>query len=683
MLLGASGSFFTYEFRGRKITRFGNGLLSISADKSTNLSGSTDVLSVIADVVKDIDYDCSNRYNEIPGRTFLSESRHVPWIGGGKQYNYKFSPQCSLPFRRMDRDPRGYSRKVRNSPMDYSDEIYSSRSFSQIPNNNQYYYGSGQDAYDQNGRLVRIHRNKPINKFFGGEVGNPPDDLFISYGSGSVSSSWEARYDGHKITNRQYYQNNKNEMLLNSNGVRDCNAQYGSAMDSTYQSLILSGSLKDQLCGLMFNENFSNNNNNGLAAYIEDYLLASQSISHSFYPGDLIIKEKGASDYLASWYVGGRSGSFDFQFNNKDLGIPGETIIPNVAILKSYVSTNACYTASMGNVILSGCYGIPDVIDNGYFVFQSSCSLALNSVECLLSGGAITSYYEYIFSIKYPTINTSYESQHEGIDETQGLTLGAFVGFRNQHAPGVFYEFLFQLPIINFSVDGNIKIVAVDSKYKLKFVSSGKKWNNDYLYKVGVLLDFGKLKTISLMLNDEYICQIETSKIMAALVVPYLFKSGRLGGSGVIDDEDYENYANSVYVVQWAWFGSLYTAEYDEYNIFTIRNAKRFLHYGSAHPEFQDDIAYKFVNRFIGNSSYNGQLRKKHAGSVNFGSKLLNIDTSNNNVAVSVSCSDYSLVNLQQRPAIYPIDNYAKMFANNQKKTWEFFPKYFPHTAGF
>jgi hypothetical protein len=117
MLLGASGSFFTYEFRGRKITRFGNGLLSISADKSTNLSGSTDVLSVIADVVKDIDYDCSNRYNEIPGRTFLSESRHVPWIGGGKQYNYKFSPQCSLPFRRMDRDPRGYSRKVRNSPM--------------------------------------------------------------------------------------------------------------------------------------------------------------------------------------------------------------------------------------------------------------------------------------------------------------------------------------------------------------------------------------------------------------------------------------------------------------------------------------------------------------------------------------------------------------------------------------
>jgi hypothetical protein len=664
MLLGASGSFFTYEFRGRKITRFGNGLLSISADKSTNLSGSTDVLSVIADVVKDIDYDCSNRYNEIPGRTFLSESRHVPWIGGGKQYNYKFSPQCSLPFRRMDRDPRGYSRKVRNSPMDYSDEIYSSRSFSQIPNNNQYYYGSGQDAYDQNGRLVRIHRNKPINKFFGGEVGNPPDDLFISYGSGSVSSSNESYLDNKIVKNKAYYQNNKGEFpYVYSPTMRAFDSVYGSAQDSLNYSLIFGSSL-DVISGLIINENFGSGSDTN--AYIEQYRLASGSLSHSYGVGDTILREKG-TEAKATFYCSGKSGSLDLHFNNKDFGIPNETIISNAAVLKSYVSSKALYTASAGtgSVSLCQCPGIPAK----YEVYQMTSSFIINSCDCLSSAVSVISYYDYLFSIKHPTIDVSYSSSHESFSSTKGFTVGIFLSYYTQNPMPITY--LYMLPICNFSIDSSVRVLSVDKNYTPMFTNTGKTWANDILYKLSFLIDLSNRKFVEIMLDGEFLYKIDLSTIIGA-IVHYL--NPNLGQPQLVND--------SILTTAWAFAGSIDTAIYDEYNIFTIRCAKNWFYVGKLYNYFQDISRFKLVNRYLKSNIYHGQLRKTHAGSLNTGIRLLNFNNDLNDVAVAVSCSLGSVSDLRYRPCIYPIDFWNKQFQNNHNKIWHA-GDYFPKTAGF
>ncbi len=657
MLLGASGTFYTYEYGGRRYTRYGSGIISITSDKSVNLSGSTNILDVVGQISQDVSLDADRHYQEILINTFVSESRPTSLIAG-KQWNYKNSPHCNINFRRSFFDKHGYSRSVRNSNHDYLDEKFASRSFPQIPDNNQYYYGSGQTAY-QNGQIVKIIRNKSPNKFFAGTIGNPPDDVFLSWGSGNISSSWELDYDGDEVTNRQYYLNTKKQILLNSNGTRDYSAQYGSAMDSIQNSNVLSGSL-DHICGLFFNENFASGS--GTPAYIDQYITASGSLSRSYNIGDYVQKEKGA-EILRSWYVSGKSGSFELKVNNKELNISNELVTPNVGIIRSYYSNNVLTTASYGGITAVYCYAAnpEDLI-----VKQLTCSLIINSCDCYVSR-TVTGYYEYIINIKNPIIDEAYNS-HESFSETRGFTAGVFLN--STIVPTQFW----QIPLVNFGVDGNIKIVTSDKNMRLKFINTGKKWENDTQLKLSILCDFENY-FIEISINDEYVCRIVD---ITKLIYSIMFN---IEPAAINEAWLYSSY-NPIFQIIWSWCGSIYTSDYDEYEIYTIRCVKKHRYWGSD-LDFRGDARYKLINRNITNGGgYNGNLRKKTTGTLNFGIKLSNYD-SKSETAVEISCSNSVVSDLNGRPLIYPIDIYNRKLQCLNKKEWEFYKGYFPATSGY
>jgi hypothetical protein len=660
MLLGASGSYKSYDFRGRRYTVYGSGIISVTSDKSTNLSGSTNVSNVSGDITQDLSLLADTWTGEIPHSTYVTSSAHTsPSVGKTIR---QFSPHCNINFRRSFFDKHGYSQKIRNSPNQYLDEHFASRSFSQIPDANSYYYGSGQTAY-QNGQIVKTTRNKSPNKFFAGIIGNPPDDLFQSYGSGNISSSWELDYDGDEITNKQYYKNNKKDLpysLLPP--MRWYDSIYGSAFDSLNYSLIFDDQQKI-INGLNYNENW--NSGSTTNAYVEQWRLSSGSLSRSYVIGDTIFREKG-TEALASWYCSGKSGSLELKFNNKNINISNEKTTPNVAIIRSYLSTNSLTTASVGTGISGSgaCWGEAGA---QYVVYQLTSSFIINSCDCLRSCVSAVAYYDYIFSIKQPLVDISRASLHEGFSSTKGATMGIFLSYLVNET-----TYLYMLPIANFSIDGTVRIASIDNNYSPIFVDTNEKWENDILYKLSILLDFTNKKFVEIMLNGKYLTKIDLSTIIGA-VVHYLNPNVEI--PQVIND--------SLLTIAWAWFGSIDTDNYDEYEFFTIRCAKSYYYTGKAYNTTNDFYRYKLVNRYPKLNLYRGQLRKMHEGTINTGAKILNVNTDSNDYAVVISCSDNSFDDLRNRPCIYPIDTWNKLFQNNPNKQWHFFDGYFPVTSGW
>lgn len=676
--IGASGTYYTYDdrtYQNLRITKYGNGILSFSSYKAPLLTSSYDVLSVAASVSQDLSLDADTYYNEIPRRTYVSSSRPTSLIDK-KKYNYKYSPQSNINFRRIDRDQKGYSRTYRSSSRDYSDDFYASRSLINIPERNSYYYGEGQSAYSSSGEFLRINREKPSDKFYSDEIGNPQWDAFRSYGSGSVSGSWEYVYGvDRKVKNRVYYLNEKKEIpwyyhYWDPLVVRYPYNEYGSAYDSTkyslrwiaYNPLPITGDLWCQC----FNENWGSGSDSN--SYVAQYKIASGSSSRSYGIGTTIYSEKGTTNALASWYCSGKSGSLDLYFNNKSLEINGEEVVPNVAVLRAYPSNGAFTSASVGTGISgsSTCWG-----DAGkyYSVYQSTASFIINSCDCPFSAPSLFSYHDFIFSINYPLVDESYVSSYDSFFSSKGLVLGIFFSYWATPT-----NHIYMLPIINYSIDGNIKMISVDKDYNLVFKNSGRIWENNTLYKTSIFADLSNRKFTELMINDEYVSRIELSNIIGAVVKAL---NPNLAQPKLID--------SSVLTALWSFMGCIDTNDYDEYQVYTIRCAKGHYYQGKVYNTVSDFDRYKLVNRFNKINIYNGQLRKKYSGALNTGIKLMGIDSivtpwEDDNVAIEVSSS---ISDFSKRALVHPIEYWNKLFLNNQKKTWFFDKRLFPRTSGY
>jgi hypothetical protein len=357
--------------------------------------------------------------------------------------------------------------------------------------------------------------------------------------------------------------------------------------------------------------------------------------------GDVVQKEKG-NEVLQTFFVSGRSGSFEIIPNN--MRILSESITPDVGIIRAYQSTGVCTTASGGTIV-----AYPNV-------YQLSSSLLLNTVDVVASRCCI-SYYELNIQIDYPIIDPSWVA--ESFETTQGFVVGCFIT-----PPAIA---LWQLPLLNFSKDGKIKSISFDKNYKLMFVDTGFTWQQGTIFKIKLFCDFIN-REISIMINDTFISKISNLQKLLLAVTATISKTYEVS--------DYDKYSAPDYIFQisWLWFGSLYTHDYDQYRIYNVRCAKTFSYLGASQV-FYNDAYFRLVNRFL-KSNYRGNIRKLTAGSCNFG-----ISSSDRNAAIFVSCSDN--LPLQKRPSVRLMDQYAKLFDNNLEKTWNFSPICFPKTVGW
>jgi len=665
VLASNSASFYTYQDPTRGnclVTRYGNGIVSIIADKAKNYSASINIETVRGVLSQDIFSDFNYRFNEIPNRTYLSSSRATPLKNSSNEWKYQYSPLSSLNYRYMISDKRGYSRSVRNSSQDYTDEIFASASIPQFAESTYY---TVQEFDDGGGAYHSIRRRHQSNKFFSEGIGEYYRDVFLPWGSGAVESYDQNDYgSGQYIRNKTYILNDKNCFLEKSGSAIAYDAIYGSAQDSLNSSLIFRQSL-DKVHSHVFTENWASGSNT--LGYIWESDVASGSfLSRSYAIGDTILRERNG-EYLASWYVSGQSGSVELRLNNKDLNIQNETVIPNVAIMRSYQSTAGLWTASYGSITASYCYsvGSPNAPN---LTYQMSSSLIMNSLDCTKTCECVSSYYEHIFSIKYPVVEPSFDSSHESFSDIKGLTFGVFL---NYVVPKDDTYYRYQLPVLNFSIDGNIRLISVDKNFRLVFTNSGKMWSNDTMYKTSLFIDLSNKKFLEFALDGKYVKRVDLSGVIGALI--YSLDPGKASTAQAIDD--------SVLTVVWSWFGSVSTLSYDEFYIFSVKCAKSYLRGGFLSDTIDDDDRYKSVNRMLFDPNYKGNLRKKFSGTTSTGAKMISIDHNKDDYALLVSCSDEG--SLQKRPVVYPVDAYEKLFNNNLKKEWYFYPGYFPTTPGY
>lgn len=696
---GSSGTYKTYEDTNRniRVTEYGSGIISLSTIIAQELSSSIrEPYSIIGDLFQEIGFDNDTYYNEIPRRTYVSESRPTSLIDK-KQYNYKYSPQSNINFRRIDRDPKGRSRTVRNSSMDYTDDFYASRSLEQIPSNNSYYYGTGQDAWTSASTpfMSRTNRNRAANKFYTSEVGNTSDNAFQSWGSGSVSSSWEFSYGPEKeVKRRQYERNTKNDIVHDIDKDSSAFDSFGHEDIATLAECSglytpVKNFVQYIYSEMFYNENWASGSLSilgsassiGNLGYVyEGSTITDGILSRSYYITDFIKYVGAGNNSVIFWYVSGLSGNFEIKVNDQDNYFQDERIISNVGILRAYNCAGAeksCtfYTASWGDFqsFDPECY-CRDLGDTNYTVFQVSCSLMLNSCECIASGTTLYSYSEFLVSTNYPLVDEGYFAP-DNLYETQGFTFGNFIEISTktqggQQGQDTYNHWMFQLPIVNFCPDGNIKMISVDNNYRLFFTETGETWTNKKIYKVSYFISMDRNNLfLELMINDKYINRFPLRKIIAAL--GYMYSAKNFPPSYY----DTDSYQCSVL---WSWFGSVYTPSYDEYEIYSIRNV-RFIHYLTWNTAQIENLYFNDVSRVYNEEVYHSQMRKKFAGSMNRGARYENEE--DNGECLVVSCSDY--YNLLRRTPIHLIERCNKLFKNNTNKTWFYNEELFPSSLWY
>jgi hypothetical protein len=707
-MIGNSASFETYwdAQKNARVTKYGHGLVSILVQKSEFITSSLTPYEINSYLNEDITTNAHYHFSEIPWSEYVTGSKHTPLSSNGGKDLYQYSPLGNLNFRRSLVDQRGYSRSVRNSPRDYSDDNWSSASLQGFKNSTYYsnLYGYLPTVWGKPNNQVRLLREHKSNKFYSEDIGEY-DNHFFNYGSGSVSmslpygnkliptvltpmeqittnNSEPSYYLNTKINNyRKLYYSSPTWVppTLLQTRPRYWDAIYGSVFDNRLSTLLYDPTMASSsivvpsnyvLNNIVFNENWSSGS--VYRGYVSSLLLSA-----SYSIGNYVQQPKiGTADYLQSWYVSGKSGSLELKANSKKLQIDNEELVPNVAILRSYNSNGALFTASRGDLgpVDSECYHNATT----QFFNQLSCSCIVNSLECTKTCASQIVYYEYLFSITYPLVDENYTVVSENLNETKGFTVGNFLCWYNGATRFDFY----QLPIVNFSIDGNIRIISVDSSNNLIFKNINKKWENNKLYKLSIFFNNDSSTPISdgttaarrnfqspaffeIMLNDEYLGKFNLYNLTGYI---YLFYK--------------KYYLVPGYSMQnlLTWFGSIDTVDYSEYNIFTVRSVKTY--YTLWQTAISDPYNMKYVNRFY-NMSWKNQFKKLHAGTVNFGAKLFNNDQTYQQEALIVSCSDVALKNTYYRPTIYPVEKYSKLFVNNFAKEWQAFKRYFPNTAGY
>ncbi|MFA5154649.1 MAG: hypothetical protein WC554_19040, partial [Clostridia bacterium] len=576
----------------------------------------------------------------------------------------------------------GYSREYRNSPRDYSDDHWASASIQQYKDTTYYENRSGYSGSEQH-KTIREHQS---NKWFSENVGEY-QNTFYNYGSGSVSSS-----NPMTAFTSDYYLNTKKSILSGNNGVISCNAFHGDAYDSLMCDLYPKTG-KDIDRNLLFNENWSllkdcwgyfGKPTDGIIWPDSITFDIGQSIKHPC-SGTLLGDEYYKNREL--WWVGGVSGTLTLVGNNNSLSINRENVIPNVAILQSYYSTGS-YTG-----MCSGTYNnsinYPIWREPSQTIYLELTSSAIfNSMASFGSASSQLGFFEFIFSSIYPIIDETLVLDKD-IKKTQGLTFG-FCGGYSEWEQGVPWEqstfsfnvnYNFMIPILNFSPDGNIKIIKSDEFVKPYFENIGEKWENNTIYKVSMFLNsfdekYQRRFSTEIMINDKFIGVFDIGEAIVSLEYYYLQKYFNIASYGLGPEASLQiirSYFGSLNISQ-LFFSNIYCKEYEQHEIYTIRDVRfcnKFFNAGyvSVNDEnlLPNYYGSKVVNRNLKCDFYNGQLRKKISGAVERDSILIN------------SGSDSALSRLSERPILYNVERCSKLFENNSSKMWHFQSELFPY----
>lgn len=666
--------------RKGRVTTYSWGNTVVQIIKSTNASASIDAYSLNNKIAIDSTQLYSYRTNEIPIAEYISQYKKTPFVNTSS-YITQYSPWCNLAFRHLNR-PRGYSRILRTSSIDYLDEKFVSSSFPLFENS--HYLNSDIRNYTFDERMG-AHKT---NKFYSEEI-NCYDNFFYHWGSGSISMSHEYYWDSDRFNNIAYYKNTKNavqQQILDKYG-RSRLSNYAISGDGFDNTQSRDNFVKSNLgsptffmtnpykcnVGLIYNENWSfgyftyspdntYENKNVCIGYVNENGTQSRSYLPNEYIEHPCPTSPSPGEICQLWRISGRSGSFEIKLNNADVG-HNETVNTNVGILRSYYDgySNTQYTASWGSVTDPTAYG-------GFTntVYQYSCSMIINSLDTPMSASSLYSYNEVIFSIVYPIVNTDFESKNY-LGETQGFVIGEFVSRYSSGGGGKFYYY--QLPLINFDVDGEIKILACDQNYKAYFKNIGMQWNNNIIYKVCYFISTNKLSNddnknqyFELVINDKFMGKFPLNQAIGAIFYSYF---------GFLTNVNPSYFSTLTLANSWIWAGSIYTNDYDEYKIYCIRRTKFMFDQGNINTIYPTLRANWSINRNPTlDKHYN--LKKKY-GSTNFG--IGN--------AVSISCSEFSQNNLLWRHPTYDVEKLSKTFYNNSVKDWYVNVYYLPAEGGW
>lgn len=741
MALIPSGTFISsyYDYgRAQAVTRYANGNIifygEVSSPRNINFKDAwpkhTDISCSLPDVrlkssslSVDISRDATYYYQEIPhGTLSQSYAKNPLWVNG-KDVIRQYSPRGNINFRRIEQE-QFKSRRQTLGQYDYINEIWASASLSGFQASTYYdelCYSSSSFSPVYTASLNR--RFHMSNKFFSenlGEYINP----FYAWGSGSTTMSYGCYYDGDKIVNKTVRRHTKSNNFMSGamsasytpyGNYWKLQDYYGTADDSTQLVMYplsgkicaLTGSQSGSgVYGLIFNENWSSRltgsetfNVTIPSSYVYEGMLSrswtlpSPSTTTS---GSVVLNPASSSAIYDNkqwgelWYISGISGTFTIKINNTELDIKNETIIPNVAVLESWPSTGSCTKMASGSWRAHASKG-------GFcpasYIKQLSSSFLINSTEATTSSLARISYHEFIFNTEYPIVDESVDITDQAFYESDGLTAGVTLAHAYQATNSIIDEstwfYSYQLPLVNFGIDGNIRVLACDTNKRLFFKNVGKKWVNGKNYRVGMFLKIGRAGEITVasadmripigcelqvIINDE-VCYVNKQfhDVEKAL---YVYYQGNWGDSLL----------NSILTsIQWFWIGSINASTYNKHSIYTIRCYKAspyvsnvgLVFFNSSDDDFNDYRGYKCVNRNLFEPIYHGQLRKKYAGACSFGSRLENFNSVDQNEALVVSASDLAMSDMYYRQSIYECERMWKMFNNNLSKYWYFNMKHY------
>lgn len=679
-----SSSFVTRwdNTRSAIVTKYSNDIISIWCKKSPTHSASINPMEIVGNISLDKTYDSHYHYNEIPWSQYVSSSRETPFVSKCDKL-YKYSQRGNLAFRYQQKNQRGYSRGYRNSPNDYSDDIWASCSIQQYKDTSYYEnnFGYSYETHIVFGNATRIQikalREHQSNKFYSENIGEY-QNKFYNYCSGAISASVPL-----SAFSSYYYLNTKKSNL--------CEPKiYGDANDSLICNMypLTSNDINPHL---IFNENWS------FSSGCWGYLTSHNSMYSEYYPYSIsnVIKHPCSGNIDVDpwvvnrefWSLAGKSGSFTIYQNYEDINIANEKVTPNKAVLRSYYST-AAYTN-----FCSGTYVCPE----NYNVFREPARQLISEISsniCLFSMVGIASsscqvlFSEFIFSTIYPVIDEEF-IQNSNIQSTQGLTFG-FNIVQSEWNQGVSWNEsdldsrtnrVMMFPVLNFNPDGNIKIIYGDEYLNAYFKNTGYKWENNKIYKVSVLANcFDKVDgnlTISLMINDNFLGHYNVANALLAMFVYHMLK---------IDYSTLVNYLPPDIIFSMAktrgmclsigqqFFANIFCESYEEHNLYTIRDVrlKNILYnFNDLNDKFDEQYSTiffgnKVVNRNLECNHYIGQLRKKISG------------TLQDNAVVVSGSNNLTLIN---RPIIYAVERFSKLFENNMYKNWFFQYTYFPYVG--
>jgi hypothetical protein len=680
--LATNSSSFETSWDARKnarVTKYGNGLFSILCHKVDDNLASLTPTDINAIIGEDATKDAHYHYNEIPWSQYTTSSRETPFVDGCDKL-YKYSPRGNLAFRYEQKNQRGYSRVYRNSPQDYSDDNWASASIQQHKDSTYYtsrYGYSGSERYQTN----REHKS---NRFFSENIGEY-QNAFYNYCSGTVSAS-------NPLTafTSDYYLSAKRSILSGTSTTISHNALYGDAYDSLISDYPFTG--KDANRNLMFNENWSIPS--GCWGYFgkptfgvvwPDFIEygVGESIKHPC-SGTLLGDEYYKNREL--WWVGGVSGTLTLVQNN--LSVYGESVIPNIAILKSYYSTGSYTGMSSGTYVTASNFPIWREPANTS-CFELTSSMIFNSMESFGSASSQVAFFEFIFSTIYPIIDETLVLDKD-IQKVQGLTFGVNAAISEweqgksweEGDPSFNVNYNFMFPIINFSPDGNVKIITSDQYLKPYFKNTGARWENNELYKVSLFLNTLDEKnnrkfSIEVMINDKFIGYFDINEALIAFEYYYLIKYYYVFFATISPQVVIQNIRQYFAVISLSqlFFANIYCDEYEEHEVYMIRDARfcnKFIN-NAVSIDISDEsrsISYyasKVVNRNLKCNFYNGQLRKKISG------------TAQKDAISILSGSDYAMSNLFERPTLYNVEKCSRMIENNLNKIWFFQSELFPY----